>query len=351
MSGEKKVSVSINTTEEHLKYVGLSIEDILRRVKFLTICFGTKYPRMFPLDVNSNDIDRIIHTARILQRIERCDGFKRHLIQYDKNNIEDHLFTAKTAGWLLDKNYKVSLEPELESPVGGRPDLFVITDKNEQFVVECKNIDISSFYKVDKKQKIADIVYEKVRTCNQLDLYFSSEVTDSEARMVFSNTDLVTDIHRLGCSNSETRLVVSDKIQIGIIPKAPIIGKEDCVTYVLGGVLEDNVSKQRLPGFSFMKGGRSIGVWGPLPDYSKRWGNQRSKSKKQALTGYPMVVMVNGDNVLGDPQLHKEYFNKVWLTEKNIECSGVGLVRFVTENGNVGIDYYKNPKAEHLFEL
>lgn len=352
MSIEKKVSGTIRTTEEHLKHAGLSLEDVVREVRFLAKCFGKKYPRMFPLDVNSNDIDQIIHTVSILKKIESCDGFKRHLIQYDKNNIEDHLFTAKVAGWLLDKNYKVTLEPELESPEGGKPDLFVEIDENEQFVVECKNIDISNFYKIDKKQEIANIVYEKVQTCDQIDLYLSQDITHSEVRVIFSNTDLVTEIHKLGCTNIEAHLVVSEKLEIGIIRKPPIIGKEEgFLTAALGMILEDNVSKQRLPGFAFMRGGRSVGVWGPLPDYGRRWDDKRSKSKKQVISGYPMVVMVNGDNVLGDPQLHQEYFDNVWLTERNTKCSGVGLVRFVTENGNPDIEYFKNPKAEHLFEF
>jgi len=121
MSIEKKFNVSIHTTEAHLEHIGLSIVDIQSEVEYLAKCFGTKYKKMFPLKINSKDIDRIIHTASILRKIENCDGFKRHLVQYDKNNIEDHLFTAKTSGWLLDKGYNVTSEPELDSPGGGSP--------------------------------------------------------------------------------------------------------------------------------------------------------------------------------------------------------------------------------------
>ena len=141
----KKISISIKTTDAHLENIGLSIEGIQGEIRCLAKYFGTKYPRMFPWDINSNDIDRIIHTVSILKKIENCNGFKRHISQYDKNNIEDHLFTAKVSGWLLDKNYKVTLEPDLKSPVGGKPDLLVEKDGTGGFVVECKNINISEF--------------------------------------------------------------------------------------------------------------------------------------------------------------------------------------------------------------
>lgn len=162
----------------------------------------------------------------------------------------------------------------------------------------------------------------------------------------------MTEIHKLGASSNEAHLIVNEKLEIGIIRKPPIIGsEEDFLTVSLERILEDNVSKQRLPGFAFMRGGRSVGFFGPLPDYGRRWDDKRSKSKKQALTGYPMVVMVNGDHVLGDPYLHQEYFNNVWLTEKNPQCSGVGLIHFTTKEKKPVLEYFENPKAEHLFQL
>ena len=64
-----------------------------------------------------------------------------------------------------------------------------------------------------------------------------------------------------------------------------------------------------------------------------------------------MIVMMNGDNTMGDPQLHQEYFTNVWLTENNSQCSGIGLMRFVTEKGSPVLEYFKNPNADHLFDF
>ena len=60
------------------------------------------YLGMFPLIVKTNDIDCILHTVGILRKIESCDGYKRHLLHYDKNNVEAYLFAAKTSAWPID---------------------------------------------------------------------------------------------------------------------------------------------------------------------------------------------------------------------------------------------------------
>lgn len=352
VASEKHINVKINTTFEYLKSAGLSPEDIKDRIKYLTDCFGTKYPRMFPLNVNSSDIERISQIVFCLRKIEGCDGFDRHINQYDKNNIEDHLFSARVAAWFLDQEFNVILEPVPRTSSDGCPDLFVDSEITGKFSVECKNIDISNFYEISEKQEVADIVYKAIVTCDQIDVFLSAKVEVSEIDEIFSNPGLIKSIHQLGCENIESRIVIDDKLEVGIIQKLPITGSKDSfLNAAIGMVLEDNASNLRLPGYAFLKGGRSVGVFGPIPSYRSRWDNKRSKSKKQVVAGYPMVVMVNGDNVLGDPSLHKEYFNNVWLTENNPQCSGVGLMSLITKEGKPKLEYFKNIKAAHLFDL
>ncbi len=352
MPKEHLISVKIKTTQEYLNSNGLSIVEIQNRIQYLVDCFGTKFSRIFPLNVNDNDIERISHIVLCLKRIESCDGFNRHITQYDKNNIEDHLFSARVAIWFLDQGYKVTLEPLLKSLEGGEPDLLIEQGDRSVFIVECKNINISNFYVVNKKLEIANIVYGQVRTCDQIILYITEEITTSEMKEIFSSPDLVRKIHMLGASNSEANIQVNEKLKVNIIRKPTItVREENLLTARFGMIIEDKNSKLRLPGFAFLKGGRTIGVFGPIPCYKSRWNKKRSKSKKQAIVGYPMVVMVNGDNVLGDPELHNEYFNNVWLTEDNPQCSGVGLMSFVTKEGKPKLEYLKNIYATHLFEL
>ncbi len=348
---DKLVNVTISTSKEYLNNLGLSLKDVKCEVEYLSKCFGKKYPRMFPVNIYTQDIDRILYVSKILKKIENCDGFKRHLREYNKNNIKDHLFTAKTAGWLLNLGYKLELEPNLESPTGGKPDILV-TKGYDCFVIECKNINFSKFFEEEKKEKIAGIIFDKVQTCDQLTLYIDNEISLQEIGDIFSIKSIVTDIYKSGMKSKESNLSINNNLEINILQKPAIIGREDdFLAITIEMIMEDNKNKVRLPGYVFSKGGRSVGVFGPKPNYSKNWNRIRGKSKKQAISGYPMVVIVNGDSVLGSPKLRNEYFENVWLTKNNSQCSGVGVLHFMTLEGEPKLEYFPNSEAEHTIEF
>lgn len=352
MGNAKKIGVKIRTTEEHLEQIGFSIEGVRAEVEYLTKCFRSKFTGFFGQEFRSQDIDKVIFVSNILKKIENCSGFRRHLDQYSKTSFSDHLFTARVAAWLLDRGYNVEMEPELISPEGKEPDLLATLNGSENFIVECKSIDISKFFRLENNREIADIVFDKVQTCDQLTLYLRQVFSPEDISNIFGNKDLVVDIHRLGMSADTSNLVVDESLTINIIRKPPIVGApENFPAVTLGMVLEDNTSKGRMPGFIFSKGGRSVGVFGPMPNYNNIWNRQRSKSKKQAVDGLPMIVMINGDNVLGSPELHKEYFQNVWLTEGNARCSGVGILNFATLGGQPGLEYFPNSQASYSFRI
>ena len=68
MNSIKKVNISINTTEKYLEQVGASVEDLQNAIEYLAGCFGTKYQRMFPTKIGSNDTDRILYAVNILKK-------------------------------------------------------------------------------------------------------------------------------------------------------------------------------------------------------------------------------------------------------------------------------------------
>ena len=82
--------MKINTSQEHLDNLGMTLDEIYVEVKYLAKCFGQKYPRMFRMNMHSQDIDKVLYTSNVLKKIESCVGFKRHLKEYNKNNITDN---------------------------------------------------------------------------------------------------------------------------------------------------------------------------------------------------------------------------------------------------------------------
>ena len=148
--------------------------------------------------------------------------------------------------------------------------------------------------------------------------------------------------------HEESKIAVNEKLEVNIIRKPAITGpEENHLEVTLSIIHQDEKTGVRLPGFAFMRGGRSIGVYGPPPDYESRWNTKRRKSKRQAIEGLPMLVVVNGDNVLGDPVLHEEFFDRVWLTEDNSIFSAIGLLSFATLNGTPSLSLYENSHATH----
>lgn len=341
----KHVHFSFNTTEEHLKSLELSIEDVKELIGFMAEFFGTQYLKLFPLKLNGNDISTFKELRPVLEKVKNTEGVKRLIRQMNRNNFDHHMFTVRVAGWLLDTGYEVVLEPEPETEGGSVPDILVSGDFGK-IAVECKDIDLEMFFDREAKKEIADYIYDTVKTCDQIDLYFNDEVTIEEIEAIFSDATVVSTLYKAGFETPETRFSISRKIEIGMIRKPAIVGaEEDFLEVTMGGYLESMDSSIRLPGFSFMKGGRSVGVWGPPPNLNRRWNDKRSQSKKQAIDGLPLLVLINGDNVIGDPQIHQEYFERDWLTQKNSVCSAIGILRFATLSQQPEIDYFENEYA------
>lgn len=109
----KHVHFTFNTTQEFLDSRGLNLDDIKRATLTLARIFELKYPRFFPLDIKTPDIDRMLNVAAILEAVEGFAGFKRHILEYSKESFENHLFTARTALWLSKQGLEIEFDRRL----------------------------------------------------------------------------------------------------------------------------------------------------------------------------------------------------------------------------------------------
>ena len=341
------VPIQINTTEEYLARLNLTLGEAQREIQFLIWHFGKRFKKLFPTELQSEDIGRLVQIAAELRPIRKCSGFVRHLDEYTKTTIEDHLFTARVAAWLLGLGYEVELEPVPLVSGGHKPDL-LIKRGALKFAVECKNINISSVYEVDEKKKMADTIYSAVRTCDQINVYLERRFPTEQVQHIFSDPKLQSDIYKAGMNASEIRLKPVEGLEILVLPQPAVLGSEEEYDTVYAvGIMGDVGTRFKRPALVLMKGGRSVQVIGPYPDYSRRWNDKRSSSKKQAVPGLPLVVVVNGDHSLDHPDLREDYLHNVWLTQKNNMCSGVGFISFATISGEIEFEYFSNPHAKH----
>ena len=347
---DKHIHLEINTTQEFLDARGLSLSDVKEATLALGQVFGRKYARMFPIKINSGNIDRIMDTFKVLRAVEDFSGFSRHIKYYDKKNIQDHLFTAKTASWLASLGMTVEFEPE--TPEGMKdPDLKCSKDGMQPIYIECKRIRTEKFFDLAVKQKLADLIYDSLPTCDQLNFYLLHHGSAAKVRQLVPDKNFASLIYGAGMKTQYSEVKVEGEFSVGIIRKPAIIGhEEEFLTATLEGWLQDVDTGVRLPGYAFMRGGRSIGIHGPPPDYRNIWNNKRKKSKRQSIPGHPFVTIIQDEDVLGDPGEHDRFSKDIWLTDNNTEFSGIGFLSFAHMPGEPQkpqFNYYENPHAKH----
>jgi hypothetical protein len=354
---EKRVSFNINTTKEFLDEKGITIENVKDNLKFLSSIFGLNYLKLFPLEISTNDIEYVYYCSEILRSIQECDGFNRHIKEYNSNNIGAHLYTARVAKFLLNRGYKIILEPDMGKKDGPHPDIKI--EKAEKICfVECKTSNISNYFKRALKKKVADLVYEKISTPDQIDLFFKSPITREEIQELLKDDIVVKQVYlcyERGKDGKETRFKINENLEINVIQRPAIIGNERSFLEVtMEMYMEDISSGTRSIGYAFSKGGRSIGVY-DVVDYSNKLKDKKEQSEKQLISSFPNVVFIRDADVVGDPILHKQYIDDEWLTIDLADCSGV--VVFDNYNSplqpgeNEKFKYYKNSNASNDFDI
>lgn len=352
-----EVSVSINTTQDFLDKRKITIPSVNEDFRFLASIFGEKYPELFPTNIDSAGIDKIIFCTSVFRPLEDCEGFKRHIQQYNKGEFGAHFFTARVAKYLLSCGYTIIMEPIMDYKTGAHPDLKVVKGGNVIYV-ECKTSDISNYFDKTTKEKVAEIVYDKVKTCDQLDLFFSSTIDLNEVKNIFNDSEVIRAIHSCyipGADGKETKIKVKTNIEIGVMQKPAIIGAEDDFPFVtIGEFLEKNDTGTRYVGFAFLKGGRSISV-NELIDYQNKLRNKREQSQKQLVMNYPNIVFLRDSDIVGDPKMNKVYIDNDWLTPENMYCSGIAVFDNYKEvlDGEMRdkIIFHKNPHAKLQVDL
>lgn len=242
------------------------------------------------------------------------------------------------------------LEPTMTSTKGGHPDLLVKNEKTS-FYVECKTSDIKKYFEYENKKDIADLLYQKVQTCDQLNITFSTPIK-IEAFKEILTYELIHKIQnsfKLGMDGFETNIEITPEIKLSIIQKPVIIGKEsDHIVSQLWMYLEDDKSKTRSIGIAFLRGGRAIGVF-EIVDYRNKLKNKKEQSLHQIVDGHANVIFLRDSDIVGDPLVNKMYIETEWLTESLSYCSGVALFDTYLENtyGNKfeNLIFHKNRHA------
>tara|TARA_R110002051_G_C8683181_1_gene492073 strand:- start:135 stop:1220 length:1086 start_codon:yes stop_codon:yes gene_type:complete len=340
---EKGVRFSISAPTNFLEEQGLTFEQIRDEMQFLFDVFGNRFTRFFPLHVKRRHINRMMYVAGILRGIRECAGFDRFISRFSKSNFDDHLFSARCAYYFAAAGYDIELEPKMQD-ANGDPDL-KISKQNEIVYVECKRIRVEKYYELDRKLELVEQLYSRVNTCDQINVELFSDYGYGLLTELLQEDRFVSEIYELGLQYTEYGHSEDDAFELRLLRRPPIIGgEEDFLDVTVTGVKVSVETGARRPDLTLMRGGRSVSVTGPPVNYRSEWNQKRRRSKRQAVAGAPFMVAFCGDDVLGDPENHRRYFEDEWLVADNREFSGIALVSFATLSNQVEAQYYLHPQ-------
>ncbi len=338
---DKTIRFQINTSQSILAERNTSIGDLQTRIQFLLNCLGKKYLDIFPTLIKSpQEIDLIISVSNKFGKIHECEGFKRHVQLYNSKELHSHLFVATISSYLCDIG-ELCLEPNTPS-AEGNPDI-ELNSKGSKIYFECKTINTDKYYDYNEKKEIAQFIFEEIDTINQISIFFNKPISVGELRSFLLDNKFLSEINNV---SSEQNIIINQDITINVIP--PKLPGNVSIEALIQAIMEDNTDGIRKPGYAFYKYGRSVGVFGPIVDFSSSLKSRRKKSKKQFVKNYPFVLAINASHIVGDPKDHERYINNWFKPHKNTQYSAVmlfGIYQDIPNREIVKARYFENPHA------
>jgi len=352
MSKSKKgFYIEVRLPKEWLQHNKLTSSQFREEAGFLVRNFKSRYPDVFSTHIHdTNEASYILQTARILKQVSDLPGFERFVKIFNRIDAPAYLFAARIADFFRAR-FEVGLEPEPIGDGSGRmPDLEVTADPKPVFI-ECKTIDTRKFYKPKEKEEIARKLREAIDTPNQITIFFDDPKGIDALYKKLAGDKFVAEIKN---AKEHRDFFLEEGVHINIIPETDdTIADSGMMLHgmmALQGIMEDNKTNERKPGFVFMQNGRSTGVFGPLVDFRSCLEKKRKKSQTQNVADHPYILAIDAGGILGDPEVNFCHIRSWFQPRINTRYSGILLFRVLSKVGrseSVEIDFLKNENAAH----
>jgi len=340
---KKRVEVSIKLPSDWFKLKKISTSDFQQRISFLIETFGSRYLDVFTDEIHdTNEAEYVFSVSQIFQEIGDLPGFSRFVKAFNRKDALALMFSSKIA-ILLKEKFGIELEPV--PPSGGRtPDLKVSCKSNPVFI-ECKTVDTKKFYNLDQTRKIARRIRAELQTPNQIDVYYDDP---KNLEGLYSKLTDKKFVNRIVDTKKQLELFVEKGIRIVVVPREKYSDKS--FTSTLTGIMEDNDSGKRRPGFVFTEAGQPTGIFGPLVDFSSCLEGKRKQSQTQRVVGFPYILAIDVSNILGDPNENLKRIKRWFQPGINKRYSGVLLCKTYFRDAtsySIEVEFLKNSHSSH----
>lgn len=336
----KTREVRISISDGILQSTARDINEIKSHFANLTCIFKDKFLQLFPAEIHDfPTLNMILTLSDSFEKIRNCEGFEKHINNYNKKTLFSNYFVTLLASFLVPKVTKLILEPNLKSSLA-HPDIYIELQKENAYL-ECKLINTSQFDYYEEHRHIFDLLSEYIHFPHEVTFTYKIPLSDSRIK------ELAVKIAEKGLLVTCQGTIINEKDVDVYITRRETSNK--CFTLILGGTMVDVPSNRRHPNHIFMENGLTIAINGPTVDSSKVLIKKLHDSRRQLDSGNPSILVIDANSLLGGLSENVRTLTNAFKPNINTRFSAILLVAYgTTVNQNyISFNLVTNPFACH----
>jgi hypothetical protein len=335
VSQAQKKGRNILISTEILRSANISFEELQQHLIALRLILGSKFGLVIPKNINSLPaIQRVISPSQRLQALKGCEGFNRHISAYAKEHLESSYFVTVVASYLLERVDSIVLDP----PIAGRnkrSDILAVF-KDQQVYLECKQIHTSKFDYSREHENIFSILRDYIDVPHQINIRYNKSLSDSDWRLLGEALK-----ERANKVTGDGRIIHNENLEVQVIRREADWGKNwDGKLHIMMEIVEEDLfSNCRYPGHVYVRDGITLSLSGPKVDYTKVLRGKITKSRSQSPQACSYMLMIDGNNMLGDLTGNIRALSSAFQPETNTRFSAAVIVTHYPHLDTSEIDF------------
>jgi hypothetical protein len=285
------------------------------------------FQKLIPSKIEDSGLLRwFVDLAQRLEKLSHCKGFDIHIGRYtNQRDAKSAYDVAIIATYLIDKADKIELEPAIE---GEKYRADILVNKNgEDIYLECKSIDTRQFGYLDEHFKMFSVLRKHITTPHQIDMKYVSSLSDAElAALGREINERLRHVTTSGC------IINNSNLEVSVLVRVPNqVESGGPLGVMLGGTLQHEHDQCFYPWHVFMEDNLKLSLSGPKVDFNKILRRRLGKSRRQAPSSKPYILMINCNNMLGSWSENIRAITTAFQPSRNTRFSATVLFTYINE--------------------
>ena len=338
MENKNRVGVSA----EILKSAKISFDQFQQLITELKLVLGKKFGQLIPeIITDLTLLQWMIDFNRCLQKLKNCEGFKRHIREYNQKQIQSNYLVAIIASYLLDKNVgNIVLEP----PIIGKANKsdIILNYKKQKVYFECKHPEFTYSSYSSEHSHMFSILRNYIKIPHQVSITYKKPLSDQEIH------DLgVSIMQRSNLITGDGRIIDNEDIEVQILQRG-FINKR--LVFYMSMISKNIYNNCSYPGHIYGASGIMVSLAGPKVNSEKFIRNTIKRSRIQSPNNESYVLVIDGSFLLGDLTENVRVLSNAFQPKINTRFSAAIIVTHYSELGksspSLDFKYVSNPYAK-----